>query len=54
VSKAAERAAELRRILERASRAYYQLDRPELSDAEYDVLFRELQTLEAEHPDLVA
>jgi len=52
VSKAAERAAELRRILERASRAYYQLDRPELSDAEYDVLFRELQALEAEHPEL--
>jgi len=52
VSKAAERAAELRRILERASRAYYQLDRPELSDAEYDVLFRELQALETEHPEL--
>jgi DNA ligase (NAD+) len=52
VSKAADRAAELRRILERASHAYYQLDRPEMSDAEYDVLFRELQTLEAEHPEL--
>jgi DNA ligase (NAD+) len=52
VSKAAERAAELRRILERASHAYYQRDRPEMSDAEYDVLFRELQTLEAEHPEL--
>jgi DNA ligase (NAD+) len=52
VSKAAERAAELRRILERANHAYYVLDRPEMSDAEYDVLFRELQGLEAEHAEL--
>lgn len=48
----AARAAELRRLLERASHAYYVLDRPELSDAEYDRLFRELQDLEAQHPDL--
>ena len=52
MSKAAERAAELRRILERANHAYYVLDRPDMSDAEYDVLFRELQALEAEHPEL--
>ncbi|HUL03996.1 MAG TPA: NAD-dependent DNA ligase LigA [Gemmatimonadales bacterium] len=49
---AAARAAELRRILERAIQAYYVLDRPEMSDAEYDRLFRELQDLEAQHPTL--
>ncbi len=49
---AASRAAELRRILERANHAYYLLDKPEMSDAEYDRLFRELQALEEEHPDL--
>ncbi len=49
---AAARAAELRRILERANRAYYLLDKPEISDAEYDRLFRELQELEAKHPEL--
>ncbi len=46
------RAAELRRLLERANHAYYVLDRPEMSDAEYDRLFRELQALEAAHPAL--
>jgi DNA ligase (NAD+) len=50
--KPAARAAELRRILERANHAYYLLDKPEMSDAEYDRLFRELQALEEEHPDL--
>lgn len=49
---AAARAADLRRILERANHAYYVLDRPEMSDAEYDRLFRELQTLEHSHPEL--
>ena len=49
---AAARAAELRRILERANQAYYVLDRPEISDAEFDRLFRELQALEASHPAL--
>ena len=49
---AAARAAELRRILDRASNAYYVLDKPEISDAEYDRLFRELQALEARHPEL--
>jgi DNA ligase (NAD+) len=50
--KAASRAAELRRILERANHAYYLLDKPEMSDAEYDRLFRELQALEEKHPEL--
>ena len=49
---AAARAAELRRLIERANQAYYVLDKPELSDAEYDRLFRELQELEAKHPEL--
>ena len=48
----AARAAELRRLIERANHAYYVLDRPEISDAEYDRLFRELQEIEAAHPDL--
>jgi DNA ligase (NAD+) len=52
--KPAARAAELRRILERANHAYYLLDKPELSDAEYDRLFRELQALEEKHPGLRA
>lgn len=46
------RAALLRQQLERANRAYYVLDAPEISDAEYDRLFRELQALEAAHPEL--
>ncbi len=50
--KPAARAAKLRQILERANHAYYVLDKPELSDAEYDALFRELQALEAHHPEL--
>lgn len=46
------RAAELRRTLEQASHDYYVLDRPTLSDREYDTLFRELQALERDHPAL--
>ncbi|HVE78943.1 MAG TPA: NAD-dependent DNA ligase LigA, partial [Gemmatimonadaceae bacterium] len=46
------RAAELRRVLERASYEYYVLDRPALADREYDRLFRELSELEAAHPEL--
>ena len=52
MKKPAARAAELRRILERANHAYYLLDKPEMSDAEYDRLFRELQALEEQHPEL--
>ncbi len=48
----ATRAAELRELLNRASHEYYVLDRPSLSDAEYDRRFRELQALEAAHPEL--
>ena len=49
---AAARAAALRRQLERANHAYYVLDKPAMSDAEYDRLFRELQDLERKHPEL--
>lgn len=48
----AARAAALRQQLEHASYEYYVLDRPALADAEYDRLFRELQALEREHPEL--
>lgn len=48
----AERAKELREILDRYNHAYYVLDAPTVPDAEYDRLFRELQALEGEHPDL--
>ncbi|HKV76090.1 MAG TPA: NAD-dependent DNA ligase LigA [Gemmatimonadales bacterium] len=46
------RAAELRSLLTRANHAYYVLDAPEISDAEYDLALRELQKLEADHPEL--
>src|SRR4051812_22722049 len=49
---AAEQVARLREQIERANNAYYILDAPEISDAEYDRLFRELQALEAAHPEL--
>ncbi|HMJ81173.1 MAG TPA: NAD-dependent DNA ligase LigA, partial [Candidatus Dormibacteraeota bacterium] len=48
----AARAAELRAAIERANERYYVQDAPELSDAEYDALMRELQDLEAAHPEL--
>jgi DNA ligase (NAD+) len=49
---APEQVARLREQIERANHAYYVLDAPEISDAEYDRLFRELQALEAAHPEL--
>ncbi|WP_174363125.1 NAD-dependent DNA ligase LigA [uncultured Caballeronia sp.] len=49
----AERAEWLRAELERANYAYYVLDQPELPDAEYDILFKELQQIEAAQPDLI-
>src|SRR3954469_9140007 len=47
-----ERAAALRELLNHHSHRYYVLDEPEIPDAEYDKLFRELQAIEAEHPEL--
>ena len=50
---AAERAAALREELERHNHAYYVLDAPTVPDAEYDRLFRELQALEQQYPELL-
>ena len=49
---AAARHAELTEILDRANRLYHQEDAPELADAEYDALFRELVELEEAVPAL--
>ena len=46
------RAERLRQELEHHNRRYYVLDDPEIGDAEYDRLFRELAELEQEHEDL--
>ncbi|MFN0038030.1 MAG: NAD-dependent DNA ligase LigA [Burkholderiales bacterium] len=51
--KVAKRAATLRKEIELANYHYYVQDSPTLPDAEYDRLLRELQAIEAEHPDLV-
>jgi DNA ligase (NAD+) len=48
----AARAATLRQELEQAAYEYYVLDRPTLSDADYDRRYRELQAIEREHPAL--
>jgi len=48
---AAKRIHELRTVIEYHNRRYYQQDAPEISDAEYDRLMRELQDLEAMYPD---
>ncbi|MGH9154022.1 MAG: NAD-dependent DNA ligase LigA [Acidimicrobiales bacterium] len=49
----AERADELRRLIEHHDVRYHQLDDPEVSDADYDALVRELALIEESHPDLV-
>ncbi len=49
----AARIADLRRQLEDANYRYYVLDEPSIPDAEYDRLLRELEALEAAHPDLI-
>ncbi len=48
----AARAAQLRERIENANYRYYVLDDPDLPDAEYDALLRELEALEAAHPEL--
>ena len=50
---ARERVAELRRRITYHEHRYYVLDAPEISDAEFDALLRELERLEGEHPGLV-
>ena len=48
------RIAELRQQIEDANYRYYVLDDPNLPDIDYDRLLRELQALEAEHPELAS
>ncbi|MBZ4666011.1 NAD-dependent DNA ligase LigA [Mahella sp.] len=48
-----QRVNELRRIIEHHNYMYYVLDNPEISDAEYDALMRELEQLESEYPELI-
>ena len=50
---AAQRVMELREQIHRHDHLYYVESRPEVSDAEYDALMRELRALEAEFPELV-
>jgi len=53
INKVKQRIEELREVINHHNYRYYVLDSPEISDAEYDELMRELQQLEAEHPELV-
>jgi DNA ligase (NAD+) len=51
-TKERQRAAELRELLHHHAHCYYVLDAPEVPDAEYDRLFRELQAIEDVDPEL--
>jgi len=53
INKVKQRIEELRGVINHHNYRYYVLDSPEISDAEYDELMRELRQLEAEHPELV-
>ena len=48
----AQRADELRQLIAHHNLRYHQLDDPEISDAEFDALVRELRAVEEAHPDL--
>ncbi len=52
LSSIAQEVARLRELLHHHGHRYYTLDAPEIPDAEYDRLFRQLQDLEAQHPEL--
>jgi DNA ligase (NAD+) len=52
MSKHAQRAAELRHLLNHHNYQYYVEDKPEISDKEFDKLLKELENLEAAHPEL--
>ena len=52
-NKVKQRIEELREVINHHNYRYYVLDSPEISDAEYDELMKELKQLEAEHPELV-
>jgi DNA ligase (NAD+) len=49
----AKRAEELRELVAHHNRRYFELDDPEITDAEYDELVRELASIEEAHPELV-
>jgi DNA ligase (NAD+) len=51
-AKAAHRHAELTGVIDEARFRYHVLDRPTMADGEYDAMMRELQAIEAEHPEL--
>ena len=53
LEQARKRAEELRVIIEKNNRLYYDQDAPELEDFEYDALNRELKQIEAEYPELL-
>ncbi|MCA9799923.1 MAG: NAD-dependent DNA ligase LigA, partial [Cyanobacteria bacterium HKST-UBA04] len=48
-----QRIESLRRILRQHNHAYYVLDKPSISDGEYDKIYQELVALEAQHPKLI-
>jgi len=48
-----KRAEELRQLIRRHEHAYFVLDQPEVTDAEFDALVLELRRLEEQHPELV-
>ena len=54
VNKTAVRVAELHEELHEHAYRYYVLDKPVISDSQYDGLFRELQEIESEFPDLLS
>ena len=49
--KAYARLLELREKLDFYSYQYYTLDKPTITDYDYDMLYRELETIEGEHPE---
>ena len=53
LEQARSRVEELRAVIEKNNRLYYDQDAPELEDYEYDALTRELKALEAQFPELV-
>jgi len=48
-----QRVLELRKTLQKASYEYYVLDAPSMEDSVYDALYRELQSLESQYPELI-
>lgn len=50
---ASERILQLRKLIEDANYQYHVLDEPQIPDLEYDLLVRELEALEKQHPELV-